>query len=99
MRTAESSHAQLGKCRRADLREGSLVAISPATPRRGVIPGLRRLSLRGQLLLQVVVISVIAFSVSFFAIWGLHRTGALLQDVRTSVGPAKSALQLANGLE
>jgi serine phosphatase RsbU (regulator of sigma subunit) len=60
---------------------------------------LHKFSIRAQLLLQVLVISIIAFSAALFAIWGLHRTGALLQDVRHSVGPAKSALQLADGLE
>jgi serine phosphatase RsbU (regulator of sigma subunit) len=75
-----------------------LVDISLMTPRR-LFPRLRKFSIRGQLLLQVVVISIIAFSASVFAIWGLHRTGALLQDVRNSLGPAKSALQLANELE
>lgn len=72
--------------------------MSLTTPRQ-LFPRLRKFSIRGQLLLQVVVISIIAFSVSLFPIWGLHRTGALLQDVRDSLGPAKSALQLANGLE
>lgn len=75
-----------------------MAEISLTTP-RGFLPRLHQFSIRAQLLLQVLVISIIAFSASLFAIWGLHWTGALLQDVRNSLGPAKSALQLANGLE
>lgn len=75
-----------------------MVDVSLTTPKR-LLPRLRKFSIRERLLLQVVVITVIAFSVSVFAIWGLHRTGALLQEVRNYIRPAKSALQLANGLE
>ena len=59
----------------------------------------RKLHIREQLLLQVLIISIIGFVAAAFAIWGLYRTGALLQDVRESISPARYALQLAKELE
>jgi len=58
-----------------------------------------KLHIRQQLLLQVLIISIIAFTAASFAIWGLHRTGALLQDVRDDINPARYADELATELQ
>jgi serine phosphatase RsbU (regulator of sigma subunit) len=75
-----------------------LVDISLTAPRR-FFPQLGKFSIRAQLLLQVVVITLIAFSVSFFSVWELYEIRASFEQVRASLGPAKSALQLAKELE
>jgi serine phosphatase RsbU (regulator of sigma subunit) len=62
-------------------------------------PRFRNLHLREQLLLQILLISIIAFSVAFFAVWELHRTKDLLTSVRDSSRPARSAQQLAKEIE
>ena len=62
-------------------------------------PRFRNLHLREQLLLQIFLISIIAFSVAFFAVWELHRTKDLLTSVRDSSRPARSAQQLAKEIE
>jgi serine phosphatase RsbU (regulator of sigma subunit) len=58
-----------------------------------------KLHIRQQLLLQVLIISIIGFAAASFAIWGLYRTGALLQDVRDGISPARYAGELATELE
>jgi serine phosphatase RsbU (regulator of sigma subunit) len=75
-----------------------LVDIGLTAPRR-FFPQLGKFSIRTQLLLQVVAITVIAFSVSFFSVWKLYQIHASFEQVRASLGPAKSALQLAKELE
>ena len=75
-----------------------MVDISLISPRR-FFPGSGKLSIRGQLLLQVVAITLIAFSVSFFAVSKLYEIRASFREVRASLRPAKSALQLAQELE
>jgi serine phosphatase RsbU (regulator of sigma subunit) len=75
-----------------------LVDISLATPKQ-FFPRFRNLHIREQLLLEILVISIIAFSVAFFTVWELRRTSALLTSVRNSIPPAKSAEQLARELE
>ena len=75
-----------------------MVDISLTAPRR-FFPQLGKFSIRTQLLLQVVAITVIAFSVSFFSVWKLYQIHASFEQVRASLGPAKSALQLAKELE
>ena len=75
-----------------------MVDIGLTAPRR-FFPQLGKFSIRTQLLLQVVAITLIAFSVSFFSVWELHEIRASFEEVRTSLRPAKSALQLAKELE
>lgn len=75
-----------------------MVDISLTAPRR-YFPQLGKLSIRAQLLVQVLAITLIAFSVSFFAVWELNEIRASFKEVRASLGPAKSALQLAKELE
>src|SRR5215472_12068607 len=69
------------------------------TAPRQSIARFRKLHIREQLLLQVLIVSMIGFVATSFAIWGLYRTGALLQDVRDSISPARYAVQLAKELE
>jgi serine phosphatase RsbU (regulator of sigma subunit) len=75
-----------------------VVDISLTAP-RGFFPRFGKFSIREQLLLEIVLISIIAFAAAFFAVWQLHRTSALLASVRDSIRPAKSAQQLARELE
>jgi serine phosphatase RsbU (regulator of sigma subunit) len=75
-----------------------LVDISLTAPRR-FFPQLGKFSIRTQLLLQVIAITLVAFSVSFFSVWELYQIRASFEQVRTSLRPAKSALQLAKELE
>ena len=75
-----------------------MVDIGLTAPRR-FFPQLGKFSIRAQLLLQVVVITLIAFSVSFFSVWKLYEIRDSFEEVRTSLRPARSALQLAQELE
>ena len=75
-----------------------MVDISLTAPRR-FFPQLGKFSIRTQLLLQVVAITLIAFSVSFFSVWKLYEIRDSFEEVRTSLRPARSALQLAQELE
>ena len=75
-----------------------MVDIGLTAPRR-LFPQLGKFSIRAQLLLQVVVITLIAFSVSFFSVWKLYDIRDSFEEVRTSLRPARSALQLAQELE
>jgi serine phosphatase RsbU (regulator of sigma subunit) len=78
--------------------EDSVVDITLAAPRQSFVQ-FRQLHIRQQLLLQVLIISIIGFVAASFAIWGLYRTGDLLQDVRDSISPARYADELAKELE
>jgi serine phosphatase RsbU (regulator of sigma subunit) len=82
----------------AECREDPVADISLAAPRR-FFPSWGKSSIRRQLLLQVAAITLVAFSVSFFAVWELYQIRALFQEVRASLRPARSALQLAQELE
>src|SRR5215469_2224885 len=82
----------------AECREDPVLDISLAAPRR-LFPGWGKFSIRGQLLLQVVAITVIAFSVSAFAVWKLYEIRASFDQVRNTLRPARAALQLAKELE
>jgi serine phosphatase RsbU (regulator of sigma subunit)/HAMP domain-containing protein len=79
-------------------KEGAVVDIILAAPRQS-FARFRKLHIREQLLLQVLIISIIGLVATSFAIWGLYQTGALLQDVRDSISPARYAVQLAKELE
>jgi serine phosphatase RsbU (regulator of sigma subunit) len=88
------THGRSSSCK----TEGPMVDIALEAPRQPLAQSWK-LHIRQQLLLQVLIISIIAFTAASFAIWGLHRTGALLQDVRDDINPARYADELATELQ